>query len=341
MKKKYLFPLFLAVFTVSAIATTVNAPMVTAINTEIISKYVNQELPLADPGSLMWNEATPLDIPLSGQTIIAPKSEVSSATSMRVRSLNNGNWVAFLLEWDDPTKDMGGGPTDFKDSAAIQFPSESGQPFVCMGVSRDTVQILNWRADFQQDIELGLPNAADIFPNMWVNIYPGGADTVFLTGLSAGNPLSAVDKTSPVEDLVAGGFGTLTSQLHNDAVGWAEWNDGTWKAVIARPMITIDAEDAQFDGGTETSLAVAAWDGGKGEINGKKSVSTWVTFKIGAPPSDVEQVVSAPPPAAPAPQPEIIVKTEFPTTAMIIISIVFAALVITASAVTWVIARRA
>ena len=120
---------------------------------------------------------------------------------------------------------------------------------------------------------------------MWTNIYPGGdSPQTFLTGLGVGNPLSLADKTTPVEDLVAGGAGTLTSQPHNDAVGWAEWSDGTWKAVIGRPMITVDEEDAQFDGGLETSIAVAAWDGGKNEINGKKSVSTWLKLKVGGAP---------------------------------------------------------
>jgi hypothetical protein len=41
-----------------------------------------------------------------------------------------------------------------------------------------------------------------------------------------------------------------------------------------------DERAAQFDGGLETSIAVAAWDGGKNEVNGKKSASTWLKLKV-------------------------------------------------------------
>jgi hypothetical protein len=262
----------------------------------------------------------------------------SSIDSMRVRSLNNGRWVAFLLEWSDPTEDVGGGLLSYKDSAAIQFPSQEGEPFYCMGVSGTTVEILHWRADFQNDIESGLPNAADIFPNMWVSIYPGGDAPVYLTGQAVGNPLALADKTTPVEDLVAGGFGTLATQQHNDAVGWAKWSDGKWRAVIARPMITADPDDAQFKGGIETSLALAAWDGGKGEVNGKKSISTWVTLTIEAPSAVSGQPTGQP--VVPGAEREVVSETRFPTMLMVIIGMVFATLVVAASAATWVIARR-
>ncbi|MCH8062729.1 MAG: hypothetical protein IH861_09510 [Chloroflexi bacterium] len=340
MKQRHLYLLVAGILAIAAIATSLNASVVSALQTDIVSHYVAEALPLADPGSPMWNQATSMDVPLSGQVTIAPKNALPSVTSMRVRSLNNGSWVAFLLEWDDPTKDVGGSLTSFKDSAAIQFPSEEGQPFICMGVGRSRVQILHWRADFQQDIESGLPNASEIYPNMWVNIYPGGDDTVFSTGLSAGNPLSAADKTSPVEDLLAGGFGTLTSEIHNDAVGWANWSDGSWKAVIARPMTTIDVDDAQFAGGMETSLALAAWDGGQGEINGKKSVSTWVSLRIEAPPSAIGVPVTLPAASAPATRQEIIVRRDLPVGTMIIIGVLFAATLVFASWMSWVMARR-
>lgn len=340
MKTKYIVLFILAILAVAAVVTSLNSSIATAVGTDVVSKYVAQDLPLADPDDAMWDMATPADVPLSGQVVIAPTNEAPSVTSMRIRSLNNAQWIAFLLEWDDPTKDVGGGTLDFKDSAAIQFPSQEGQPFVCMGVSREGVEILHWRSDFQQDIEAGLPNASAIFPNMWVNIYPGGDDDTFSTGLSVGNPLSLADKTTPVEDLLAGGFGTLTSETRADAVGWAKWNDGKWKAVIARPMTTIDAEDAQFSGGMETSLALAAWDGGKREINGKKSVSTWVSFGIESAPALPGEVITVPAKPAPSGVPEIVVQNRFPKTTMVAISLIFAAIVITASGITWVIARR-
>ena len=91
----------------------------------------------------------------------------------------------------------------------------------------------------------------------------------------------------------------------------------------------------------ETSIALAAWDGGKGEINGKKAVSTWVTLKIEGPPAAIEQVVSAPqPPAAPVTRQEIIVRRDLPGSTMIIIGASFLVLLVFASWLSWVFARR-
>lgn len=343
MNKRYLVLFITALFVASAVMTTMNASVVSALQTEIVSRYVDGDLPLADPDSPMWGQATPIDVPLSGQTVIAPKTPDPSVTSMRVRSLTNGSWVAFLLEWDDPTMDTGGSLTDFKDSAAIQFPSVQGQPFICMGDSRNSVEILHWRSDFQKDIEVGMPNASDVFPNMWVSIYPGGDDPAFLTGRGAGNPLSAANKSTPVEDLIAGGFGTLTSEPHNDAVGWAKWEGGKWKAVIGRPMITSDPDDAQFTVGMQTSLALAVWDGGKADINGKKSVSTWVTMRLEGPSAEVQRVTlpvsDRPLPAAP-PLAETVIRTGLPPASIAVLAISMLALVALASWISWSVARR-
>lgn len=321
--------LFLLVAVLAAIAIAVTAlqmPIASAVGSDVVSHYVSGDLPIQDPQSMLWDRATELDVPLSGQTVIAPTAPDPTVTQMTVRSLNNGRWIAFLLEWDDPTKDEGGRATDFKDAAAIQFPSVDGDPFYCMGQSNGVVEILQWRADLQRDMEQGALAISDIYPNSHVNIYPGGEDPAFLTGRGAGNPVSQVDSTSPVQDLIAGGFGTLTSQRSHDAVGWAEWAVGKWRAVIARPMLTTDEDDAQFEGGTETSLALAAWDGGKREVDGRKSVSTWVTFEVETSPVTAAVAPDGPTEVAPgpAPAPEIITvtETEFPTAVVIILGAV-------------------
>jgi hypothetical protein len=220
---------------------------------------------------------------------------------------------------------MGGGLLDYKDSVAIQFPSEEGKPFYCMGQSGGSVEILHWRGDFQQDIENGVPNAQTIFPNMWSSIYPAGYESDFLPGRGAGNIMSLADRITPVEDLVAGGAGTLTTQPHNDGVGWAEWTDGKWRTVIGRPMITIDEDDAQFDSGMSTSFAVAVWDGSKREIDGKKAVSTWFNLKVGVSPESPEA------------------KSKDPTLPMNIFLFTISGFIVLLGAAvgtTWVIARR-
>ncbi|MBI2127010.1 MAG: hypothetical protein HYU02_06845 [Thaumarchaeota archaeon] len=72
----------------------------------------------------------------------------------------------------------------------------------------------------------------------------------------------------------------MTSQPQQDVIGRGEWKDGTWKAVMARPLATIDPSDTQFSVGTNIPVAFAVWDGANNEVNGRKSVSAWIVLNI-------------------------------------------------------------
>ncbi|MGH9922303.1 MAG: ethylbenzene dehydrogenase-related protein, partial [Nitrososphaerales archaeon] len=87
-------------------------------------------------------------------------------------------------------------------------------------------------------------------------------------------------RTTPIEELVAEGFGTLTPQQSQDSVGKGAYDDGMWKVVIARKMITEDPTDAKFVAGKNTDMAVSVWDGGNREVNGRKAVALWHTLAI-------------------------------------------------------------
>ena len=282
MRRVYLL---LASLAVVAAITTVFKVTLTAAATDVVSTYVEGDLPVDDVDSPLWEQATPVEVPLSAQNIAQPMNLDPSVKSVTLRSLNNGRWVSFLLEWEDDTKDLGGRIAEFKDSVAIQFPMEGGQPFVCMGVAQEGngVDILHWRSDFQRDIEEGYPGIKDIYPNMGTQYYPEPELVTFQTAAAAGNVLADAARLTSVEDLHAGGFGTLAATEPFNAVGWGVWKDGRWKVVIARPLETTDPLDARLTAGGDTSLALAVWDGSKGEINGKKAVSSWVSLRLEAP----------------------------------------------------------
>src|SRR3989449_11476066 len=69
----------------------------------IRSFYIPGDLPI-DPKSPDWSKATPMVIPLSGQVITRPSLPDPTIKSLTVRALHNGKELAFLLEWQDPTK---------------------------------------------------------------------------------------------------------------------------------------------------------------------------------------------------------------------------------------------
>jgi DMSO reductase family type II enzyme heme b subunit len=91
-------------------------------------------------------------------------------------------------------------------------------------------------------------------------------------GIAAGSLLSTPRGRS-VEDLNAIGFGTLTSQTHQDVNGTGYWSDGKWHVMIYRPLISQDNNDVQFVAGQSTFFNMAVWNGEEGDRNGLKSVS--------------------------------------------------------------------
>lgn len=270
----------LALFVIALVITLERGSLVSAAQTDLKSVYVGQELPIGDPTSTLWDQAPDAEVPLSGQNIAAPFNIDSTIDTIRTRSLHNGSWIAFRMEWDDSSKDLGGGSTDFKDSVALQFPVHGGEPFVCMGFVDSEVNILHWRADFQRNIEEGELSINDIFPNADVNIYPMADDPGFTSARRVGNPLAAATKPSAVEDLTATGFGSLESQDQVDVTGWGNWDGDKWSVVIARPLVTSDPLDTQFEAGQEAPVALAVWNGENEERNGKKSVSAWVNVEL-------------------------------------------------------------
>ncbi len=290
MKRLYLVLAIIAIVAVTS--TMTQRSLVTAIGIDVVSTVVEGPLPTEDMTSSLWLRAQVVNVPLSGQQTTQPMNLDAAVETITVRSLNNGEQITFLLEWADEAKDVGGGVDTNRDSVALQFPSaESGDPFngfICMGIGIDggettLIDIILWRADFQKDIEEGFTDIQDIFPNLGITDYPELAQpdpVIFRPAEAVGNPLANSTRSTPIERLYAEGFGTLESRESGDAIGWGQWQEGKWKVVITRPLASEDPLNSQLELGQLTTLAIAAWDGGDQEVDGKKSVSSWLTIEV-------------------------------------------------------------
>ncbi len=317
--------LVLALVASAAALTVAGLPLAAAPAADLVATHVAEELPLRNPNSTLWDLASPLEVPMSGQLVTRPQAPEPSVDAISVRALTDGEWIAFRIDWSDATKDDGLGHDTFKDGVAVQFPVAGGAPFVCMGMVNETVSMLHWRSDFQADLERGEPaSTVNVHENAPEGYFPMAGVPSFTAALGAGNPLVARGDAPPVESLLAGGFGTLEATEANDADGWAVWSDGTWSAVIARPLAPGGAEDAALSSDEETSLAFAVWDGARGDINGKKSVSGWVTLGIAtAPAAPVPTETPAFVAPVPTQEPEAVVEEaeEAPVGAYVAISV--------------------
>jgi len=269
--------------------------------TELLPTYRLGTLPATDPASDLWAEVEPLQMPMSGQTVVEPRRPVSFVESLEVRALYNATHIAFRLSWPDAVKDNRTIETgQFRDAVAIQVAPASATPYLCMGAAGVRLQIMQWKADWQADLEEGFKDLEDAFPNFWSDYYPfaiGGPPyrvpegfsenaSVYLVGYEVGNPFSQPLKVTAVEDAAAEGFFTITTQARQDALGRGLWSDGRWGVVITRALVTGDSQDVPIANGAIVAFAV--WDGSSGDVGARKSVSTWATLNLGggAVPSD-------------------------------------------------------
>jgi len=107
----------------------------------------------------------------------------------------------------------------------------------------------------------------------------GKNEGVYNPGRATHNILSdASMRRSPVEDLNAEGFSTLTTQANQDVDGKGNWNNNRWTVVFKRALKTKDTNDTQFTG-NKTPMAIAIWNGGNKERNGQKAVTQWQTLE--------------------------------------------------------------
>ena len=290
---------------------------------EIRSKSIKGEVPL-DPNSHVWDDVKHTIVGMGPQNLIAPGLVQGTVSNVKVRSVHNGKDIAYLLEWYDSTENDTETMMDsFSDAVAMMFPVKSGaEPSFMMGDAENPVQIIYWKAAWQKDIDQGYQDVKDAYPNVSYDYYPlvdnmvdakgnpivikdgetykpvapddravntpigkyTEAQKAFLPGLAVKNPRSRIDRTTPVEELNAIGFGTLTTQTgESKANGRGVRSFDYWKVVLTHPLKGDTSQDANLEGNNGRFItAIAVWNGDKKNRAGRKNFSNggWVSLYI-------------------------------------------------------------
>jgi DMSO reductase family type II enzyme heme b subunit len=105
---------------------------------------------------------------------------------------------------------------------------------------------------------------------------------VFYPGVFAGNSMSARERTSPVEELTASGFGSLTTHDQQLATGRGVNRGRRWRVVLSMPMDSGDATKARVQPGTTVPVAFAAWNGDRQNRGSRKQYANWVPMEVEA-----------------------------------------------------------
>jgi Ethylbenzene dehydrogenase len=265
-----------------------------AAQTPLVAARVTGAGPILEPGGTIWRDARPAQVVMFGQTVALPHNDHPAVHEMTVRAVHNGGWLAFLVQWKDATKSDRVILDNFGDQVAVQLPidTKAPPPSPMMGNPGGRVNIMQWRAAFQKDIEDGhAPTIRDLYPNSLTDYYPdevlGATDARPYAGaLGIENPISRGVAT-PVLDQMAEGWGSMTVKPDQHALGRGVWKDGTWSVVITRPMVSDDLNAPRLLPGDRTVVAFAVWEGGSREVGARKAWSTWtpVILARAAPPA--------------------------------------------------------
>lgn len=255
------------------------------------ASLVRGELPLTDPDNKAWQKADSLAVQLLPQQMFYPKLKQATLQQITVRALFNGKQLGVLVEWADEKADDVESIVTFRDAVAAMLPMQPAgdRPPVFMGMAGKPVYIMQWKASWQKDVDQGFQGVEKAYPRWFNDVYPGHptlealglkGDAVksYYPGLAAGNPLSQQKRTSPVEELIAEGFGTLTSLPQQRALGRGIYANGRWKVSLGMPAAEQDVP--VLKPGSSVPVAFAVWDGGKRQVGGRKHYADWVQVNL-------------------------------------------------------------
>ena len=264
---------------------------------DLTTMFVEDVAQVSDPGSSRWTGMPGQDLPL-----VSLWQRDTPIDRVTVQCVTDGKAIAIRLEWEDATRDDEAlHVSRFGDAAAAQFPLDpSTEPFFAMGDTSVVVNIWHWKSWWEKDLQkfAGVDAA---FPRNRADLYPfdvsGGSTAEYFVsrdsarslsmtwnaGWGSGNVLSSQTRTTPVEDVNASGFGTLTSQpmKEQNVGGKGGWRNGKWTVVFVRALDPLQAKDVSLKVASTVPVAFAVWDGSLQDRNGQKMVTNWYRLSIG------------------------------------------------------------
>lgn len=255
-----------------------------AVAQAVVIESVAVDVASLDPADPAWDRAREVEVALTAQEVTYPLGG-GTVPVVHVKSVHSGDTLFLAVRWEDDTMDASSTTVEhFSDAVAIEFPARpsSTVPAVCMGQADQGVNIWQWRADSEAGLEpLPAEGYVDMYPSLDDLEYPARA---------GGNPFALVPGEA-VQNLVAGGFGTLGPALEQTVQGHGVHDGSAWTVVFARAFDTETVDQPWFAEGQQIDVAFAAWNGSKGERDGIKAVSAFVKLAIG----DVEELAPGTP----------------------------------------------
>jgi len=202
-----------------------------------------------------WQDVESIYVPLVGQVVVKPRWFNPRVRGVWVQALHDGQELALLVSWTDPSMSPDPTWTDFAqqiietmapgdegaatapgapDQLVVQFPATLSdgmeRPFFLQGDARRPTNTWTWRSDA-----------------------PGAVESI------------------------ARGLGTAVPQPDGEqhVTTVVQHAEGEWKVLFRRSLDTGGPEDLILPVGQAVPVAFQAWDGDNGESGNQGAVSTW------------------------------------------------------------------
>ena len=210
-----------------------------------------------------WQEVERFYVPLVGQIVVKPRWFNPRVGGVWVQALHDGQDVALLVSWTDPSESPDSGWAEF-----------AGQVIETMGPGDEGAATAPGGSD-QLVVQ---------FP---LELVDGMERPFFLQG-DARRPTNTWTWQSGAEDAfesIARGMGTAVPQPDDEqhVTAEAQHSDGEWKVLFRRSLDSGGAEDLVLPIGRAVPVAFQAWDGDNGESGSQGAISTWYFLHLEQP----------------------------------------------------------
>ncbi|MFQ6607635.1 MAG: ethylbenzene dehydrogenase-related protein [Fidelibacterota bacterium] len=184
--------------------------------------------------ALFWQDIKAERILLYPQAAKSPYG--TSEKELWVKAAYNKEEIAFLIEFEDSTQDLGT-PAN-PDACALLLAAADAPATAQMMGYESTANVWQWLAE--RDVERFVKGNTSI---------------------------------KAVRELIAHGPGTQTPLEKQNVEGKGIYSEGKWKVIFKRKLKSNQEDEFQLKVGTNMRIAFALWDGSKMESFSRKSIA--------------------------------------------------------------------
>lgn len=228
------------------------APETPEVREVIVAELLEDgELPSTVDDEL-WNDVESYYVPMVGQIVLSPRWFNPRVSTLWVQAVHNGNELVMLVSWTDPSMSPDPEWTEYADQVIASM------------TTRDPGSATG-------------PGPGDQLAVQFPQAPMQGMERPFFLQGDSRRPayLWSWSSVDGANEKVARGMGTAQTQTSQDLSVVPVHDEGQWKILLRRSLMTEDSEDLQFPIGSAVPIAFQVWDGDNGEQGFQGAISTW------------------------------------------------------------------